>query len=221
VKKIFLIAIAVLVGFGLLIDNSLLKFSERKIASTHDSEPNHLEKNIDFSELTDEDFSKAFKYQLMTSSRILQTQKYIGIELGNFYIKGSDNQKNFVCSKFSTLELVFQADGIAISGNIPQMKVSGPCLTGSNYHTIEALLIPYKKILSSEVQQKEFKATLPDSNEQITIQFQDVVEQWPYQWNLVQVKLYSAESSESLSLNGYEIISILGSPLTLNWASED
>ena len=97
------------------------------------------------------------------------------------------------------------------------MKVHGPCLTGGDYTFIEALPIPFKKILAAPVLQKDFLEPIAESNGQISIHFQDVVEQWPRQWNLVGVKLSAPESNEGLSLNGYEIIAILGTPLTMLW----
>lgn len=217
-KKLLLGVIAAFIGLALLIDNSLVKPASRRVASTHDSTPKSSTQDIDFSELSATEFARAFKYQLISSSHIEQDSENTGIAFGSFYILGSNKQKNFVCTKFFSIELIFEAEGIAVSGAIPQMIVQGPCLTSADTTSIEALPIFYKKILSSAVSQKSFQESLKDSNETVSIQFKDVVEQWPLDWNLVSVKLSTSETDEILAVNGYEIIAILGAPLSIHWS---
>jgi hypothetical protein len=219
-KKLFLLVLALMMGFGLLIDNSFFRPASRKIASDNsvggeNSADSSREK--DLSKLDAEEFARAFKYSLINPVSVVTESGQMGVQLGNFYIKGTDQQKIFVCSKYNFIELIFQAEGIAVSGEIPRMVVRGPCANAQDLNFIQALPIPYKKILATPVSQNQFRLPIADSNDSVQITFHYVVEQWPTDWNLVGVRLYSDYSSEILSLNGYEIIAILGQPFVLNW----
>lgn len=216
-NKLFLTAIAILLGLSLLIDNSFFRPSARRVASsTHDSTPLNSAQNNDLSELDAVEFSKAFKYHLLGTSRLVKSSLKSGVAFGNFYIRGSEGQKNFVCSKYTNLELTFEAEGVAISGSIPKMVVRGPCLNATDFSTIEPLLVPYRKILASPITQRSFQENLPESSEKIQVDFIGVVEQWPTQWNLVKLQMQSPEG-DTLTVNGYEIIAIVGEPITLDW----
>lgn len=217
-KKIFLFGIALLIGLGLLIDNSFFKSGGRHIASTSDNLSSGNEDDNDLSGLSTSDFNKAFKYKLIGPAQLVHADDHMGVQLGNFYIKGTDEQKIFVCSKYNQIELIFEAEGLAVSGDIPRMVVRGPCLVSEDFNSLAALMIPYKNIIFSPLSDHEFHEDIADSQEKIAVYFYHTVEQWPLQWNLVGVKLYSDYSRELLSVNGYEIISILGQPLTLDWS---
>lgn len=219
-KKLFLLGLVVMIGLGLLIDNSFLRSASRKIASDNSVNGENTNSSVsekDLSKLDAEEFARAFKYSLINPLSLVRGNGQMGVQLGNFYIKGTDQQKIFVCAKYNYIELVFQADGIAVSGEIPRMVIRGPCTNAQDMNFIQALPIPYQEVLKAPVSQTQFRLPIADSNDSVQINFHYVVEQWPTDWNLVGVRLYSDYSSEILSLNGYEIIAIRGQPFVLNW----
>ncbi len=216
-KKLFLASLALIIGLALLIDNSFFKSIGRGLASVDGGAPADSEDSIDLSPLSETDFNRAFKYKLVTPLAIVTAENSMGVQLGNFYIHGTDEQKIFVCSKYNVLELTFEAEGIAVSGNIPRMTVRGPCQTSEDFKSIQALSIPVQSILASPVQQTEFQVASEESQDKTSIVFHYPADSWPKQWNLVGIKLYSDYSTEVLAVTGYEIISILGQPFTLQW----
>ena len=217
-KKLFLFACLLLLGLGLWIDNSLLVSASRKIASTQDENSSAKASASlgDLSELKGPEFLKAFKYALIQNAHGLADDNQVGFTFGNFLIAGSDGQKVYVCNQYPFIELNFVADGIAFSGEAPRIIVRGVCDTSSETMFIEALKIPYRDILALPLNQAEFVPAATDEHQRIKIEFRNIVDQWPRQWNLVGLKLYN-DQGQSLSLDGYEIISILGQPLTMEW----
>lgn len=82
---------------------------------------------FDLSELDKGEFQKAFKYQLMAGLQVIETPHGYGLRLGHF-LTTREGAKIFACEKYPELELIFSAEGIAISGEIPKMVVHGPLL---------------------------------------------------------------------------------------------
>lgn len=194
-------------------------FPDRNIASTNESVDSVGPKyDYDLSEASPEEFIKAFKYQVLKNAVSVETTVGPGLRLGSFLMKNSEGNKIFVCEEFPTIDLIFAAEGIAHSGEVPQMVVRGPCLSSTDQKYIEAFPIPFKKILTAPPGQAEFKFTLPDSREQIAIYFKNVVDSWPTDWNWVGVKLYGKKPGQMLEINGYEVISVKGQPVTLTIA---
>lgn len=191
-------------------------FPDRNIASTNEAIESIGEKyDYDLSEASPEEFSKAFKYQVLKNAVSIDTTMGPGLRLGSFLLKNSEGSKVFVCEEYPTIDLIFAAEGMAHSGEIPHMIVRGPCLSSTDQKHIEALPIPFKKIYASRPGQTEYKFTLPDSREQIAIYFKNVVDTWPQEWTWVGVKLYGKSPHQILEINGYEVISVKGQPLTL------
>ena len=195
------------------------KFNARMIASHKEADSARSPASVDrfdLSMLEEKEFLKAFKYQMLGESLVISTPETQGVRLGHFIMSDSDKAV-FACEKFPYIELIFSAEGIAISGEIPQMIVRGPCLESDDHKAIEALMIPFKEILKAPVGQAQFRFPIAERRENVSLFFSNVVEKWPTLWNLTGVKLYSERSSEVLSITGYEIISVMGEPMTLNF----
>jgi hypothetical protein len=195
------------------------KFNARMIAS-HDDKDNRSPASVDrfdLSLLDQKEFMKAFKYQMLGESLVISTPDSQGVRLGHFIMSDSDGKAVFACEKFGFVELIYSAEGIAISGEIPKMIVRGPCNESDDQKTIEALMIPFQEILKAPLNQAQFRFPIAGRRDNISLFFTNVVEKWPTLWNLTGVKLYSDKSSETLEINGYEIISVMGEPMTLNF----
>lgn len=199
------------------------KFKSRMVAShegTADRAPASVDR-FDLSNLEAQEFKKAFKYQTLAEALIISTPQAQGIRLGHFMMNDGTGKSVFACEKFPYIELLFAAEGIAISGEVPKMIVRGPCLVSNDQRTVEALMIPFTEILKSPVSQSQFRFPMAEHRENISVFFTNVVERWPLQWNLVGVKFYAEGSSEVLEMNGYEVISIMGEPMTLNFGASE
>lgn len=171
--------------------------------------------NFDLSEASPEEFRKAFKYQVLKNVELDSFATGPGIKLGLFLMKSPAGSRVFVCDRYPTLDLYFAAEGIAISGEIPKMVVRIPCTVSEDQNHIAAFPIPFQQIFSSSVSQFEFTTTAPGIREAGKIYFRNVVDEWPQEWTWIGVKFYGQDASDTLEINGYEVISVLGEPLVL------
>lgn len=213
-KMIVLLLIVAAIPVGIYFADKHIP--RRNIASDgSDPQNQSLGKDHDLSEASPEEFKKAFKYQVLKDASLQRSDTGPGVRLGLFILKNPDGNRVFVCDEYPTMDVIFAADGMAHSGEIPQMIVRGPCLTDSDQRHIEALPIPFAAILKSPPGTFEFKTNLPDSHEQVSVYFRNVTESWPNEWTWVGVKFYGKNPQDTLQINGYEVISVLGEPLTL------
>lgn len=203
------ILIATLPFFVLILSK---KFgSQRNLASEvlADKSPNN-----DLSELSAEEFNKAFKYEVLRAAAIEENQNGLGIRLGAFFIKDNENNKVSFCDEYPMMDLLFVADGVAFSGEIPQMVVRGPCTMNEDKTIIQPLVIPFAKILTSPPQQYEaLNAYTTDQG--VQIYFKNIVGYWPPEWSWNGVIFHHKDFEKKLEINGYETISVLGAPLIL------
>jgi|GEM_PF-1784497 len=186
---------------------------QRKIAS--DGSSSVTTQDYDLSEATPEEFKKAFKYQILKDAQVVQTPQGPVLRLGLFLMKNAQGNKVFVCEEYPTVDLVFSAEGVAFSGEIPQMVVRASCVVGEGQTYIEGAILPLKQIQQSPLSQYEFNTTINGSREEAKIFFRNVVEFHPEEWAWTGVKFYGKNPESTLQINGYEIISVLGEPLIL------
>lgn len=219
-KKSFLAACILLLALGLLVDNSLFSSQVKRVRAIASSTENSAYQGSDSNDLSQaspKEFRTAFKYSLITPIELREDQGSQFIRLGNFMMAGTDGQKVFVCNRYPTLVLTFEADGIASAGDIPRMETSFPCRVGEDTNMLEPLVIPYEMILRSPLTQKDFTTSQEGSYAQSFVHFHNVYGEWPTQWNLVKVALYSEDEKDSLEVTGYEVIAILGQSFSLQW----
>ncbi len=202
----------------------LLKTIEKKMVpqrhpSSDETAPpvmNDHAQGYDLSEATPEEFKKAFKYQVLKNVSVENTAMGPAMQLGLFLIKNESGAKVFVCDQYPTVDVIFEAEGVAFSGEIPRMIVRVPCVVSADQKHIDIAPIPFARILQSAVSEHEFTTSFYNSPEQGKIYFRNVMEFWPTDWNFVGVTFYSADGQKTLQINGYEVISVLGEPLTLS-----
>lgn len=195
---------------------------QRHVASDEsDLQNSYSGSEHDLSQASPTEFKKAFKYQILKDASLQQTSVGPGLRLGLFLLKNSDGNRVFVCDEYPTIDLYFAAEGIANSGEVPHMIVRGPCLTDEDQKHIGTLPIPFESILKRPLDQIQFKANLPNSREQVSVYFYNVAGFWPTEWTWVGVKLYGKDPQNTLQINGYEVISVLGEPLILKASSNE
>lgn len=212
--RTFLVILALaLLPIGLFIVDK--KLGEKRWVANDTSSSESIHSEYDLSDSSPEEFKKAFKYQMLKNASVDQTSVGPGITLGLFLTKDEEGKVVNVCEKYPTIDFIFKAEGIAFSGAVPTLIVRGPCLVASDQRTLESLPIPFSKILRSPLTQIEFTAEIPGRNETSKIFVKNVVEFWPTDWNWVGVTLYGNIEEPSLSIDGYEIISVLGQPVLI------
>lgn len=189
------------------------RISPRQIASS-DSAMEYQRADNDLSESSPEEFKKAFKYQILKNISQELTSEGPSLSVGIFLIRNEAGQKIFACEKFKTIDFIYSADGMASSGEIPQMIVRGPCLVNSDHTRIEGLPVPLQKINLSPLSTTEFSSTIPGTEHSVKTYIRNVEGAWPTEWSWTGMKLYG-DQGEVLSITGYEIISVQGEPVKL------
>lgn len=193
--------------FAVLVLNNKVS-SQRNIASD-DSLETATEIELNLSELPPEEFIKSFKYAVLKGVSVDR-----GIRLGSLVIKDSEGNKASICDRYPFMDLTFIAEGVAYSGEVPQMLVRGPCITSIDHGHIEALPIPFDEILKRSTQNFEFHGTI-GTEHKVLIYFRNVFGTWPTEWSWTGVTFYQKDSNSKIEINGYEAISVLGAPLIL------
>ncbi|KHD87398.1 MAG: hypothetical protein OM95_14495 [Bdellovibrio sp. ArHS] len=214
-RMISLMLILAALPFGVLLLNK--KVSQLRLVASSEDGPsvNVTTFDYDLSEASAHEFKKAFKYQVLKEASVLKTPQGPAMRLGLFLMKNAAGGKVFACEQYPTIDLLFAAEGIAFSGEIPQMILRVPCTVATDQRHIDTLPIPFSKILKSPVTQYEFTTQAENSREQGKVYFRHVVEFWPTEWTWTGVKFYAEDPGDTLQINGYEVISVLGEPLVI------
>ncbi|UOF00153.1 hypothetical protein [Bdellovibrio reynosensis] len=173
--------------------------------------------NYDLSEASVSEFKKAFKYQLLKNILVEKNLEGVVITVGGFQMKDSAGNKVSVCELYPTIDFFLSAEGVAFSGEIPQLIVRASCVPSTDHKHISSFPIPFQEIFETQLDQTMLTIEPGPTHLGGKVFFKNIVEFWPAQWVLSGIKLYPRDSRQStLEVNGYEIISVLGAPLFIN-----
>ncbi|WP_373998724.1 hypothetical protein [Bdellovibrio bacteriovorus] len=214
-RMISLVLLMAALPFGVLLLNKKVNQLRGVASSEEGAAVNATTFDYDLTEASPEQFKKAFKYQVLKEASVISTPQGPAMRLGLFLMKNEAGSKVFACEQYPTVDLIFAAEGIAFSGEIPQMIVRVPCTVAADQRHIDTLPIPFAKIIKSPTSQYEFSTSAEGSREEGKIFFRHVVEFWPTEWTWTGVKFYGVNPEDTLQINGYEVISVLGEPLIL------
>lgn len=217
-KSRFLFGLALLLVGGIYLGDRLF-LQKRHVASFDGTiTTNNGTSYYDLSELSGSAFLKSAKIAMSQGMLVQRGPATVGLTVGNFLVKNSAGSKVYACEVFPDLEITLQADGVAYSGNIPTIIVRGPCMSSDDGQTISALPIPLKGLYQNVRQNPLWKVPLGDRGDSFLVSAQFLYNEWPVSWNVIGVKL--SNDQESIAMDGYEIISLLDQPLTLDLSEE-
>ena len=100
-----------------------------------------------------------------------------------------------LCKIYPEIEMEFKAEGIAIAGEPPIMKVIAPCRVGQDPSEIAAIFLPIEKILSEKPRNAQYK--FPNYDAQV--EFTNAPDEWPRDWILTKV-LFKNNSGNNRSI---------------------
>lgn len=172
---------------------------------------------FDLTEVSEEEFNVGFKTALISGLVVEKTAKTLGLALGQFLLRNESGGKVNACTRYPFVEIEFRAEGVANSGETPGIFLRGPCVVSDDGKKIVALPIPLENLTKNLLAQKELRIPLGNKGEGYTVTAKDLYPPGARYWNVVNVKLYN--ETESLSVDGYEIISLLDQALTLDFAA--
>lgn len=217
-KSRFLIGLGLLLVGGLYLGDRLF-LQKRQIASFDGTiTTSNGNSYYDLSELSGSALQKSAKIAMAQGFQIHKESGAAGLTVGNFLVKSSQGSKVYACEVYPNLEITLQAEGVAYSGNTPTIVVRGPCTNSDDGQTITALPLPLKNLYQNLRQNPTWKVPLGTRGDSMTLSAQFLYTEWPTTWNVVGVKL--SNDQESIAMDGYEIISVLDQPLTLDLSEE-
>lgn len=198
-RTFYLLAILFALPFILLRLEGVLK-NQRHIASDGSSAISF--ESADLTEIPETDFLKAFKYQVLKNALLESTPNGSGIRLNAVYVKNSHGAKVFVCEKYSKIEMIFAAEGIAISGETPEVHIKGDCQISEDFQYISPLIIPSR--WSELTKQVTLRASRSHEDKSL-----------PSYWTWSGIRFMDPVSKDQIEISSYEIMSVLGAEVVI------
>lgn len=188
-----------------------VEYSPGKLAR----DPAAIRRSHDFSNLQGVALNQALKDRIVSDLKLVRNSHEVGVELGHFVIRSADGAKEFACQRYDNVTLVFEGDGSAIAGELPKMEVQGACVIGSDINKMQAIMIPFQRILGEPAGDGELEYTDQAS---VKMKFQHISERWPKAWRLKSVYLSDKEQqSADVILNEADLAKGLSQPLILEF----
>lgn len=208
-KKIILIVFLFL-GISLNYIFDSISNQNRRLASEDNSK--YLEMDLyDLSQSTGPTFQKAFKYQTLKNAHLQKNSDSSTIQIGLFLVQDDQGKAVPMCEKYQTIDYIFSADGVAVSGKLPTMILRVPCVVDFDNRHTAAFKIPFSDIFQGPLHPNTIKVSNSVTQEQGSLFIYNELSEWPQDWVWTGLKLYGKDG-EILSVNGYEIISVIGEP---------
>ncbi len=213
-KRALLIISAVILVTAVMVLKSF-QHSGRSISSDESDEIIPLGVEFDLTRYDGISLSRRIKYRLFENIRWTSDAYDHRLILGNAKFKSSREKTSTLCEVYSMIELVFQAEGIAIAGDAPKLIVRTSCKAQPGSEFLDPIRIPWKKIKALPTGTKTFRDT------EVTLIFRSLDDFWPLEWSLFELRLYPPDGSASFLTTGYDVIAIHGEPLNFFLAPLD
>lgn len=190
----------------------VLKFQTDEFGINRD--PAAIRGNFDFSNLQGEKLNLAIKQRLLSGLELRKSESGTGIGLGHFVFLDQRGEKRLACQEFGKVSLIFEAEGVSVAGEKPEMEIQGRCEFSPDMAKINPLFLPIAKIVDERPGDGEFQF---NEGSAVSVRFANVPEEWPKTWILKSVKLSNDKSSQALVIESDEVARHLGHPVVLSW----
>lgn len=206
-------------GFGFWITVSawdgMIYVSDLKLKGLSGRVPAAIRKDLDFSRLNGAELMSASQKRLFTAARVITTQKNVGIEFGQFIIRSNDGQRQLACDFYDRVRVKLQADGMAVSGERPEIEINAPCATSTDLALTEPIWIPTEEIMSGNAADGEAKFA---SLERSSFRFRNMSHHWPRRWAVTEVTLYrESEPGQEVHVDQSDMKDFNQKPLIVTW----
>ena len=181
VPAIFLVAFAFAMGWYVgTVPDSGNSFHENY------RNPAAIHSDYDFFELVGNELTYKTKLRLYDDIEVSLKDGQYGVSLGNFVVKGEGGQREFACGFYDEVEIVFRAEGMAESGHIPELTVTGLCQVSDRIDRLAPVWIPIEKIANEKPGDMDIQ--YPDSP---NLSFRNIGSQWAQEWYIYSVRLFN------------------------------
>lgn len=204
--------VAALFCFCFLTGFAVIHFTSMDSQASRD--PASIGKVYDFSHLSGDELRTAVKKRLMAGFDIHRVDGEQEVALGHFMFVDASGEKKFACQEFNKISLVFEAEGVSVSGEASKMEVEGQCAYSGDISKIDPLYIPVAKILGEKSLDGEMQF---NDHHAVTLRFTNLPEEWPRTWILKQVQLKKDGSPEAFTVESDEVARYVGHPTVLKF----
>ena len=112
-------------------------------------DPAAIRQVYDFTHLHGSILDSAVKERLVSGLEIYKDQQGLGIGLGHFAFSTGSGEKVLGCRAYKKITFEFEAEGVAVNGEKPTMKVEGQCQYSSDLTKINPIWIMWPEFLAS------------------------------------------------------------------------
>jgi hypothetical protein len=177
--------------------------------------PAAVPRTYDFSHLEGAALREASVKQILSGTKTLVAGSLSGLQMGHFTMRSSSGVSVSVCDIYPTIELQFIAGDMAVSGESPEMFVTGDCSMADTPGVLDPVMFDYMAVRATQVQEQSVRQPQADNNE---VKFKNVSDTWPRVWVLKKIKFISPGASQtSLEISDQEIRQSLGKNIALEW----
>lgn len=191
---------------------ALLKYQTDDYSINRD--PAAVRGNFDFSHLQGEKLSIAIKQRLLMGLEFRKSASGTSIGLGHFVFMDQRGEKKLACQEFGTVAFSFEAEGVSVAGEKPEMVLEGRCEFSSDMARINPLFLPIAKIVGERPGDGEFQF---NEGSAVTVRFANLPSEWPRLWLLKSVKLTNGNDLKALTIESEEVARYLGHPMVFSW----
>lgn len=150
---------------------------------------------LDYSALSDADLLAASENRLMSAAQLATGEKgKIGIRLGHFVTRDRVGNKVLACDFFRRVRLTFEAEGVADSGERPQMTITTPCEAEADFSRMRPIWIPIEEIWNQKA-----NSGIMNYTDQAQIKFSNIPNEWPGRWILTGLQLDQGDENAEQS----------------------
>jgi hypothetical protein len=183
--------------------DGMIYVSDLKIKGLSGRVPAAIHKELDFSRLDGAALLNASQKRLLTAAKVIMDHDGVGLEFGQFVIRTADGQRQLACDYYDRVTVKLVADGMAASGEKPEMIISAPCFTAADLTRTEPIRIPTRRIEAENP--VDMDLNYPDVVG-TSFQFRNMTSRWPKRWAVTGVKLYrESEPGREIQVDQNEI----------------
>lgn len=198
--------------------DGMIYVSDLKLKGASSRVPAAIRKDLDFSRLNGAELLTASQKRLLTAAQVIVEKGFVGLEFGQFIIRAEDGERQLACDYYDRVRVTMQADGMAASGEKPQIEIDAPCATASDLSKTEPIRIPASEIMANPPVDGD--ATF-SSVAATSYHFRNMMTQWPRRWAVTEVKLYrDSEPGREIQVDQEDMREITRRPLIVIFPRE-
>lgn len=166
----------------------------------------HVPRNLqtDYSYLSGGSLKKAVINRLLMNSYIDRQSDDFRVHLAHFQMTVDGKKHSSVCDYFKTVQITFQAEGIAVSGEKPLVVLQAPCILGEENY-IQSLPISTPGFFKANSWVRDFVMS-GQGQEPHFIPLWSMVSSTPYQWFISEIALIpQSESDEEITISSNQL----------------